>query len=68
MIKSFRINTSLTCISCRLLFSSADEQRDHYKSDFHKFNLKRKVASLPPISFSQFEKSNQGKFLKFSLK
>lgn len=40
----------LTCITCRMLFSSSLEQKLHYKTDFHRFNLKRKVAKLPPVT------------------
>ncbi|KAI9362462.1 C2H2 type zinc-finger-domain-containing protein [Zopfochytrium polystomum] len=29
-------------------------QRDHYKSDWHRYNLKRKVAELPPVSQENF--------------
>jgi pre-60S factor REI1 len=38
------------------LFASAEEQREHYKSDLHRFNLKRKVAGLPPVGKELFEK------------
>jgi len=43
-------SAKLTCISCRLLFVTTKEQRDHYKTDIHRFNLKRKVANLPPVN------------------
>jgi len=51
--------TSLTCISCRLSFKDPEEQKSHYKSDFHRFNLKRKVANLPPVDEQQFGKKVQ---------
>ncbi|KAI8394226.1 C2H2 type zinc-finger-domain-containing protein [Radiomyces spectabilis] len=44
-----------TCISCQVAFQSADSQRLHYRSDWHRYNLKRKVANLPPISNEQFQ-------------
>jgi hypothetical protein len=31
--------SALTCICCRLLFANANEQRDHYRTDLHNFNL-----------------------------
>ncbi|TEB37586.1 hypothetical protein FA13DRAFT_1786751 [Coprinellus micaceus] len=43
-----------TCISCSIAFPSADEQRDHYRSDHHRYNMKRRVAGLPPISVTLF--------------
>eukprot|EP00002_Diphylleia_rotans_P003609 TRINITY_DN124_c0_g1_i5.p1 TRINITY_DN124_c0_g1~~TRINITY_DN124_c0_g1_i5.p1 ORF type:complete len:409 (-),score=82.65 TRINITY_DN124_c0_g1_i5:1644-2870(-) len=46
----------LTCITCRLQFASIALQKDHYKTDLHRFNLKRKVAGLPPVSEDAFLK------------
>eukprot|EP00002_Diphylleia_rotans_P007780 TRINITY_DN17440_c0_g1_i1.p1 TRINITY_DN17440_c0_g1~~TRINITY_DN17440_c0_g1_i1.p1 ORF type:complete len:430 (-),score=119.03 TRINITY_DN17440_c0_g1_i1:338-1627(-) len=40
---------AFTCISCRLQFDSIASQKDHYKSEFHRFNLKRKAAGLAPV-------------------
>ena len=36
-------------------FSDKDSLSEHYKSDFHKYNLKRKVAGLPPVTKEWFE-------------
>ncbi|KAF5322550.1 hypothetical protein D9619_001410 [Psilocybe cf. subviscida] len=43
-----------TCLSCAIAFLSAEEQRNHYRSDHHRYNMKRRVASLPPISVAVF--------------
>lgn len=45
----------LTCITCSVAFKEACGQRDHYKTDWHRYNLKRKVAELPPISDQDFK-------------
>lgn len=47
--------SAFTCINCCVKFASADIQRDHYKTDWHRFNLKRRVAELPAISAEQFQ-------------
>ncbi|KAF5326159.1 hypothetical protein D9611_000154 [Ephemerocybe angulata] len=39
-----------TCISCSIAFPTAEDQRVHYRSDHHRYNMKRRVAGLPPIS------------------
>ncbi|KIP06589.1 hypothetical protein PHLGIDRAFT_118810 [Phlebiopsis gigantea 11061_1 CR5-6] len=39
-----------TCLSCSIAFHSADDQREHYRSDHHRYNMKRRVAGLPPVS------------------
>ena len=38
-----------------MAFASADLQRAHYKTDWHRYNLKRKVAELPPITAEDFK-------------
>uniref|UniRef100_UPI0035902D07 cytoplasmic 60S subunit biogenesis factor ZNF622 n=1 Tax=Myxine glutinosa TaxID=7769 RepID=UPI0035902D07 len=47
--------SALTCITCRVVFSSAELQRAHYKSDWHRYNLKRKVANLQPVTAEVFQ-------------
>ncbi|TIA93324.1 hypothetical protein E3P99_00190 [Wallemia hederae] len=44
-----------TCQGCGLAFSMAEDQRTHFKSDLHRYNMKRRVTSLPPISAEQFK-------------
>lgn len=44
-----------TCITCSVAFSDADIQRSHYKTDWHRYNLKRKVIQLPPITAEDFQ-------------
>ena len=45
---------SYTCISCRVAFADGEVQRAHYKSDWHRYNLKRKVAEMPPVTAEAF--------------
>ncbi|XP_061835112.1 cytoplasmic 60S subunit biogenesis factor ZNF622 [Nerophis lumbriciformis] len=46
---------SYTCISCRVSFVNGEVQRAHYKSDWHRYNLKRKVADMPPVTAENFQ-------------
>ncbi|KAJ1725240.1 pre-60S factor rei1 [Coemansia erecta] len=61
-------NTPLfTCMACQVAFYSADQQRSHYRTDWHRYNLKRKVAELPSItaeSFAQRVLAQQAKTLE----
>jgi pre-60S factor REI1 len=43
-----------TCITCHVAFNNGELQRAHYKSDWHRYNLKRKVADLGPITADEF--------------
>ncbi|KAJ8969985.1 hypothetical protein NQ317_007032 [Molorchus minor] len=47
---------SFTCITCRVAFKDADTQRLHYKTDWHRYNLKRKVAELPSVTAEEFQR------------
>ncbi|RLN72442.1 hypothetical protein BBJ28_00010744 [Nothophytophthora sp. Chile5] len=44
-----------TCTACRLSFTTPAEQKDHFRMDWHRYNLKRKVVELPPVTEEQFE-------------
>ena len=47
--------SALTCITCSVAFKDSSIQRDHYKTDWHRYNLKRKVAEMPPIAEKDFK-------------
>jgi hypothetical protein len=38
-----------TCHTCGEVFTSLQEQREHFKLDWHRLNVKRSVAGLPPL-------------------
>jgi len=47
--------SSFTCVTCQVRFADAELHRDHFKGDWHRYNLKRKVAELPAVTFEDFE-------------
>eukprot|EP01087_Luapelamoeba_hula_P023775 TRINITY_DN8809_c0_g2_i2.p1 TRINITY_DN8809_c0_g2~~TRINITY_DN8809_c0_g2_i2.p1 ORF type:complete len:363 (+),score=70.46 TRINITY_DN8809_c0_g2_i2:28-1089(+) len=47
-------SSSFTCNTCRMVYPDGESQRDHYRSAWHCFNLKRKVAGLGPVVESVF--------------
>ncbi|EKD12527.1 uncharacterized protein L3040_009421 [Drepanopeziza brunnea f. sp. 'multigermtubi'] len=49
------------CQTCLVHFSSKEEQRAHMKENWHIYNLKRRIASLPPISPSLFSTLNDAR-------
>ncbi|XP_056376917.1 cytoplasmic 60S subunit biogenesis factor ZNF622 [Hyla sarda] len=46
---------SYTCITCRVAFADPEIQRAHYKTDWHRYNLKRKVADMPSVTAENFQ-------------
>lgn len=48
------IAAMFTCISCRIAFDTAEEQRSHFGTDWHRYNMKRRVANLPPVAAAAF--------------
>lgn len=46
--------STFTCATCYALFEAADQHRAHYQSDWHQYNLRRKVDGLPPVVESVF--------------
>mmetsp|Transcript_6091 Transcript_6091/g.6021 ORF Transcript_6091/g.6021 Transcript_6091/m.6021 type:complete len:439 (+) Transcript_6091:29-1345(+) len=48
------LTASFTCNTCGIRFVTADLQRQHMKTDWHRYNLKRRVAQLPSISSEMF--------------
>lgn len=48
-------NLLFTCHACSLTFPTSDIQRYHMKSDWHRYNLKRKIEGFAPISSEEFQ-------------
>jgi len=44
-----------TCLACNLAFTTASLQRTHYTTDLHRYNSKRKVAGLAPVTAETFD-------------
>ena len=40
-------------------FVDKEALQEHYRSDFHRYNLKRKVAGLPPVTREWFDARKQ---------
>jgi hypothetical protein len=41
-----------TCLSCSVAFLSPDEQREHMRSDWHRYNMKVRNLSIYSASLS----------------
>ena len=47
---------STSCALCQSSFPSVVEQREHVRSDFHRYNLKLNLKSLPSVDESTFNR------------
>ncbi|KAF6112706.1 ankyrin repeat and zinc finger peptidyl tRNA hydrolase 1 [Phyllostomus discolor] len=50
------ISGKLLCSTCDQTFQNHQEQREHYKLDWHRFNLKQRLKDKPLLSALDFEK------------
>lgn len=66
-VKTDSSSMKFKCSSCEAGFNTANEHREHFRSDWHRFNLKRKNKGLPVISESEFnslDETDRELFLK----
>jgi hypothetical protein len=58
----------LTCNTCAIVFKDRAEQRNHFNTDWHRYNIKRRVVlNVEPVSFEEFEILLSGKKLDSSI-
>ncbi|KAM7339551.1 hypothetical protein ACRRTK_000166 [Alexandromys fortis] len=55
---SLDISEKLFCSACDQVFQNHQEQREHYKLDWHRFNLKQRLKNKPVLSALDFEKQS----------
>lgn len=48
---------NIFCANCEVNFDSEDAHKSHYRSDFHQYNLKRRMLKLAPIALDVYEKN-----------
>ena len=57
--------STLVCSNCKIQLTNDDSMREHYKSEFHRYNIKRHLVNLAPITHEQFTKKKAG-FLPYT--
>ena len=49
------------CVTCNIaIFTGVPQQREHVRSDLHKFNLKRKLTGQKIVNADEFDKMLDG--------
>lgn len=55
-------NNELSCNTCAVVCKDRAEQRNHFNTDWHRYNIKRRVVlNVEPVSFEEFEVLLSGK-------
>ncbi|WEW56437.1 hypothetical protein PRK78_001880 [Emydomyces testavorans] len=49
--------TSTSCSLCQVSFHNVDEQRDHVRSDHHRYNLKARLRGNQPLNEADFNRA-----------
>ena len=57
MNKSMR--TNMMCNHCLYVSKTYEEMKEHYKSEFHKYNLNRVTMNLAPLSFEEYKRKKE---------
>ncbi|KAM8857093.1 tRNA endonuclease ANKZF1 isoform 1-T1 [Synchiropus picturatus] len=52
------VSDRMLCSACRCTFINREEQLEHYKLDWHRFNLRLKISGLTPVTAEEFEKKS----------
>ncbi|XP_077473452.1 tRNA endonuclease ANKZF1 isoform X2 [Stigmatopora argus] len=50
------ISDKMSCLACRCSFINREEQMEHYKLDWHRFNLRLKMLGSLPVTTEEFER------------
>ncbi|XP_057980286.1 uncharacterized protein LOC131166070 [Malania oleifera] len=53
-----------SCNTCKVEFESLNDQRSHFKSDFHRFNVKLSIAGKNIVKEEDFDDSNSDSLFK----
>ena len=57
------LSDRMVCSVCGgVTFDSREEQTQHYKSDWHRFNLKQRIKGSSPMSIESFEEAVAGTY------
>ncbi|XP_077072397.1 tRNA endonuclease ANKZF1 isoform X1 [Siphateles boraxobius] len=50
------VSDRMFCLSCQCRFESREEQMEHYKLDYHRFNLRQRLEGRSAVTVEEFEK------------
>ena len=51
--------TNMMCNHCLYVSKTYEEMKEHYKSEFHKYNLNRVTMNLAPLTFEDYKRKKE---------
>ena len=48
-------NSKYCCVNCEEDFEEEEAYIAHYRSEHHRYNIKRKLIGLPPLGLANFQ-------------
>ena len=57
--------SNYTCVNCQIQFESEVDYKTHYKSEHHRYNVKRKLIGLAPLSIQDYYLRNYPFYIEF---
>ena len=54
-----RSRTNMMCNHCLYVSKTYEEMKEHYKSEFHKYNLNRVTMNLAPLTFEDYKRKKE---------
>merc|ERR1719383_1576848 len=55
-LKNLQVSDSKQCSYCRVSFDTVEDQRSHYKLDWHRYNLKLSLENREPVEEADFSR------------
>uniref|UniRef100_A0AAZ3NVN2 VLRF1 domain-containing protein n=1 Tax=Oncorhynchus tshawytscha TaxID=74940 RepID=A0AAZ3NVN2_ONCTS len=54
------VSDRMVCSACQCPFDTREEQMEHYKLDWHRFNLRQRPSGKTPATVEEFERKTSG--------
>jgi len=54
-LKTLEVGTTMSCNYCKVEFENSEQQRIHFKLDWHRYNLKQNLLGKLPLTEEQFD-------------
>lgn len=55
-VSAGEVSDRMFCLACQCRFDSREEQMEHYKLDYHRFNLRQRLEGRSAVTVEEFEK------------